>query len=535
MMKRIIIILILIYCSLGVLAALEVDKEELSEGLSQRVEFYNYQGPHSKIETRDQILGIGKFLGQEHTGFAGEKSYHGKYRIIHAVDRTILELLDADILVLENSAEVDHINNVRLILTGYLMEAYKYYLADAMLLAEFITYYNAVFRGDLDYFSLKYKGIVLQHLSRENAGISPRYTEWPGRSRLLIPLSEKAQEGGLGTLVTDELTDERVIEDLRSQEGMGLVPRKEITELKEREVEEAIERIEEDRERIVQQEREIEEERQEIATAREEIQQRREEMRTSGGSMEEQAELAVQEKELLQREEELEQREEALEEREEVIAEEKTILEEEQQKQEERQERILQEREQIARDERTVIERTPAPKEQPTATAITPPTETIKDKVYFLHIADIAGEPLGQLLLLDSRSGEVLGTSSVNTIRNRSFQLLEDAVVVLAGRTEMGRAVRLVLLNPATLNIIQEGETDIFKDSVIVAKGVNIFAVVKQDSAWYVGLFDKDLSLVAISVIPVDPYTSFTFSGDWLYVQNPQGDVVRLSQSGLQP
>jgi hypothetical protein len=68
--------------------------------------------------------------------------------------------------------------------------------------------------------------------------------------------------------------------------------------------------------------------------------------------------------------------------------------------------------------------------------------ESPRDKVYFLHIADIAGEPHGQLLLLDSRTGAILGTSSINTIRNRSYELVENRILVIAGKAEQGRAVR---------------------------------------------------------------------------------------------
>lgn len=521
-MRKIFLCTALIFSAIA-LYSFDVDRDELAAGAGRQIEFFNYQGPHAKIDTREEIMGIGSFLALGLSGPAAERAYFEKYRVIHAVDRSITMGLDADIIVLEQEAEVDHINNVRLIIAGYLRQAYGYNLQDALILAEFVTYYNAVFRGDIAYLSTKYKPVVMRHLSADNAGIALRYTEWPGKTRLIIPLSERSDKGGLGSLVTDELTDERVIDDLRTQDGMGIDQRKEITELKEREVDTRREELREEQETITQRESQAQAERDRIEREKAEIERRRQEMERTGGSVEEQTELTVREMELRDREEALKAEEGSVEEGRETIA-------REAQRQEERQEQIQREREQIAADERSITDRPAGPPRPETASV-----ETVRDKVYFLHVADIAGEPLGQLLLMDTGTGRILGTSSVNTIRNRSYDLLEQSVVALAGRTERGRAVRLILLHPSTLQLVKEGTEEIFKDSVVVASGSSIYAVVSRNSEWYVGLFNKDLELLALSSLQADPYTSFTLSGQWLFFQDPRGDVVRVNQTTLRP
>ena len=55
---------------------------------------------------------------------------------------------------------------------------------------------------------------------------------------ILIPLTEKEETGGLGSLNSDEISDDKVIEDLREEEDKGLDERRDLVDLKEREIEE---------------------------------------------------------------------------------------------------------------------------------------------------------------------------------------------------------------------------------------------------------------------------------------------------------
>ncbi|HUX12484.1 MAG TPA: P83/100 family protein, partial [Spirochaetia bacterium] len=178
--------------------ALDVNKGELESIANQRIQFLNYEGPPQKVETRAQITGIGSFLGSDHVGTAGTRDYAGRYRIIHAVDPSTPKGLDADIFIIEKDAQVDHIDNIRLILAGYFQTAYAYNQSDSTLLAYFTTIYNAVYRGNMTFFEGRYKSVVTQNLSPENAGIATAYNEWPGRTRMVIPLGPGAAVGALG-------------------------------------------------------------------------------------------------------------------------------------------------------------------------------------------------------------------------------------------------------------------------------------------------------------------------------------------------
>ena len=93
-------------------SALEVDKDELAEG-KDGIEFVNYEGPHTIINTRPEIYGVGTYLGTVSVEKGKWYTYHGKYSVIHAVDPDSNTLLDADIFVIHEDAGVDHIRNLR--------------------------------------------------------------------------------------------------------------------------------------------------------------------------------------------------------------------------------------------------------------------------------------------------------------------------------------------------------------------------------------------------------------------------------------
>lgn len=225
--------------------ALEVDENEInSAGDSSAIQFENYGGPHAVIESAEAITGIGTELGREVAeNLETMITVHpeGKYTLVHAVDLTVPEGLDADILIFQPSAGVDHIDNVRRILRGYLCSAYGYNDEDAQVLAVFITVYNAVYRGQMDYFSGKYKEIVCKNLTAESAGLSRNWEEWAGKTQIVIPLFD-VRNGGLSTVDTTAISDDKVVEALQNEDDKAVEEREKLTEIKEREAQEASEK-----------------------------------------------------------------------------------------------------------------------------------------------------------------------------------------------------------------------------------------------------------------------------------------------------
>ncbi|MBQ9623217.1 MAG: hypothetical protein IJR39_07785 [Treponema sp.] len=215
--------------------AVDVNKGELESAQSDAVQFENYGGPHAVIESASAIMGIGTNLGRQVAQDVENPltvEPLSKYSIYHVVGGEDENGLDADILLLNANAGVDHINNLRRIITGYLMAAYGYSREDSETLAVFVTVYNAVYRGDLSKFSGKYKSAVLAYLTEESVGLSTNWEEWAGKTQIVIPLGSIIE--GTATIETSEISDDKVIEALRAEDDKSVETREKLANIKEK-------------------------------------------------------------------------------------------------------------------------------------------------------------------------------------------------------------------------------------------------------------------------------------------------------------
>ncbi|WP_407425588.1 P83/100 family protein [Treponema sp.] len=240
-MKKLLISVGFLLLSFGVFA-IEVNKTELEENQQDSIQFENYGGPHAVIESADAILGIGTKLGEEVSSNLENPiavQPYAKYSVYHVVGSSEENALDADILFLNENAGVDHINNLRRIITGFLMAAYGYSQEDSQTLSVFITVYNAVYHGSLSNFSGKYKNAVLTYLTEDSVGLSTNWQDWAGKTQIVIPLGVIGQ--GTASVETSVISDENVIEALRSEEDKNIEVRESMADIKEKEASNASE------------------------------------------------------------------------------------------------------------------------------------------------------------------------------------------------------------------------------------------------------------------------------------------------------
>jgi hypothetical protein len=244
----------IIFIAVTMMGYAQVNRDELQD--LPPVVFINYEGPHALLDTREEIRQIGVVLGRQifenEVGIAPtlagltveqrrtylykfEAGASNRYFVIHCVSGQEGNKIDADILGLGVDTGVDHIRDLRVIIQGYLQTAYSYSERDAALLAEYITIYNAVYRGDWDYFVNRYKTQVMDNLTKDKVGLSIRYDEWPGRTLIVIPLGR----GGLSSIDTTTITDQKVIEEMRKEDDQGIPQRREMVDMVERESERA--------------------------------------------------------------------------------------------------------------------------------------------------------------------------------------------------------------------------------------------------------------------------------------------------------
>ncbi|WP_319476707.1 P83/100 family protein [Marispirochaeta aestuarii] len=504
---RILLVLLLV----PALFAQDLAETELKSIDIGTVEFVNYEGPHERIDTLAQILGIGRSLAAGLAEGGEGFLFDGKYRVRRIFDAGAV-LLSADIFILESEARVDHVRNLRRILAAYLSQAFDYSFADAEILAEFATYYNAVYRGDMEYIGQKYQDRVVSNLDPDKAGLATVYSQWPGKTQMLLPLRVLPLSGGIGAVDTDTLTEDEVIAKLQEDEDKGIPERKEMTELKEKEIETDEERIDSARAEIAEDEAEISAEEQQLEAERQDLERRRDE----AAAIEDEGERAAEEAAIAADEEDVSEREAALDERREAVDEQKEEVARAEQDVQERVDRIREEREEIASDERGILEdqREEAPPEVP-----------------FLYIVE-GRENFRMLVSAVSGSGEIRRRSGINTIRSRDLLILGDSYLVVAGETGGNKAVRLVTIDPVSFEMKNQGDTDMYPMSFLLLDRRNVYGIA-DSNGYRVARFNTDLALQALSEETVNPDTWISLREGQLYVQD-SGRLLVLDPVSLQ-
>jgi hypothetical protein len=477
----------------GTAGAQQVAEEELKSA-DREIQFINYTGPAGRIDTAEEIKAIGYVLADSLKQDGRSGRFLTKYSILRAVDPKEKGKFDADILSIDPEARVDHIDNVRRILAGYLEGAFRYAAEDARLLARFATVYNAVHRGDLPYFGSKYKAVVMSHLSAQNAGISLRYDEWPGTTRLLVPLASEAAEGKLGSLSTTELAEKKVIEEMRKQPDMGLEERKDMVELKEREIEEKLAVAQAEGQRLEQAKTELEKKEAELAAA------------TTP------AEKAALEEEVVAKKEEVKQAEAAVAEKEAAVA--------------SKEAEVAEERAAIISDERS---REAKGGEAKAAAA------SLADRLYYLKVRprETSGSISGSLSILDPGPPAVKVTSPAAYVRGRAFYFFKEAILVVAQEGSPNAPARLLLLDPLTLQPVKRSGEELYADSYLLIQGGSIYAVVKSGNEYRLARFDENLAQAARSSAAVDRDSSLSLFADRIYVNSASRDVLALDARDL--
>ena len=482
------------------------------------VVFINHEGPPSRIDTRAQIREIGYGLGRAVNAGATRPGALGRYFVIRARGEPDGFRLDADILGFGPDVMVDHIRNIRLILQGYLEAAFGYSERDAALLAELITIYNAVYRGDLDFFSTRFRPPVMQHLTRERAGLSIRFDEWPGQTLMLIPLGT-GLGGPLSAVDTATIIDPRVIEHLRQDPDMGLDQRRDMVDLLEREAEQAEQQAQITREAVQQEEQRIREEllllEEQQRQAREEERRIAEERQQPGADQE-----ALDERQLivLEQQQEAQQRQDELAQQQEALDELRQEAERQEAFAEQRADEAQQQRELIAEDQQILIDQEPPPV---VARGVLGVTITSPNSF------------LGRIVHFEPETGRELLRSPINTVHVRSVALLNNRIFAIAGENRGGSAIRLVEINPDTLLMQRQGDNDIAEQSFLWVNGQDLYALIQTDGNFHMARFNTDLQLQSRSSVNVHPFASLLFYNGVIITQRSDGSPLHLNPRDL--
>lgn len=531
-------------------SALEVDVDEIKK--ASKIEFENYRGSVSRNESQASIRNIGYQLGlfEENNELF---RYHMKYSIIHAVDEKTKDKYDADILSIDREAEVDHIRNIRYIMSGYLSKYYGYTKRQADSLAVFLTYYNAFYRGNIEYFNDKYKEVVMKHINKINAGISTKYYEWPGNTKILIPLTKSSQKDKLKSLETFEISDSKIIEEMRKSNDKKIDDRKEIVKLKEKELSEEKKIIEKEKKDVEAEKKEVEKqkdaivkENEEITKKEAEIKKEKEDVKTIKDQKERQKkeeEIKKEEKKLEEKKAEVTKKEEAVRKEETKVVKKEETVKQKQQTTDSKTQTVQKEKEQIKKDETQ-----PKSKEETLALKekeLKEREDELKrqqrddkvyaDKFYYLKTQDymVGGHYNNEMYIIDAAGMKVSLKSPVDKICGYKYLVYNEGVVVITYKTTHESDHNLILLDLEKLEAKKTGTDNIFFRSFIEEYENHIFAIVKNGDDFYLGKFNKSLERVAISDDKIDFATFITFYKDYIYVNSLKKEIIVLHKNDL--
>lgn len=506
--------------------AQKVDEEELKSTGNDTIVFINYTGPHSKIDSLSSIKQLGTDLGSvvaKDTSKTVSAGNSAKYSVIHAIDPSEKGRLDADIILIGSDATVDHIDNLRHIIASYLVAAYGYSEKDAETVAVFVTVYNAVYRGNLDTFQKKYKKIVLDNLTSASCGLSVNYSDWPGKSQIVIPLYDV--NGGLSTVDTSVISDTQVVKSMQEDDDRNVESRKEMVDIKEREAENAAKKAQEAQKNAVQEQKKLNEEKQKTEVARKE------------------AETAVTQAEEAQKkaEEEPDNKEAAKEAEEKKIeAEEKQAAYEEQKTAQEEQQAVAENAAKEASGQQAVADRKTAEAQEERKTIAKDQAEVIKKEienaaapsVYGIELTNDASM-LSGLIKVNASTGEVIKSSPVTFIRNRTMFQEGQNFVAIAGENKGNGTVKLVLLSSDTMEIIKESAETVAESSVLVQDGGEYYCVIQNGKTCALAKYDSELNLKLKSNASLKPATPVTVAGQYIIVTGADGAVKLLDKQDL--
>lgn len=507
--------------------ALEVDENELkSTGTIDTVVFVNYTGPHAKIDSLSSIKKIGSDLGTVIAADPEKMTNTGaanKYSVIHAIDPSESGKLDADILLIGPNATVDHIKNLRYIIASYLSSAYGYSEQDAETVAVFVTVYNAVYRGNTEYFAKKYKNIVNSNLTADKCGLALNYKDWPGKSQIVIPLYDV--KGGLSSVDTSVISDKEVVKHMQEDDDKNVESRKQMVDIKEREAEDATEKAQEAQKKAVEEQKKLQEEKQktqevkkEAETAKKEAEQAKKVAEENPNDKKAQEEAAKKQEVAEEKQEELKAQEEKQAEQEEKTEEAKETAAEKQAVADKKTNEAQEERKEIAKDQQEVIEK------------------AIKDAatpaVYGMELTD-EDQLLSTLIKVNSQNGQIIKTSPVTYIRNRTMFQAGENFIAIAGENKGNGAVKLVLLSPDTMEISAESNEIVHENSVLIQDGTDYYCVIQDGKNWVLAKYDQELTLNLKSPVPLMSSTPVSITEAGILVTGAKGYVKLLDKSDL--
>ncbi|MBW9230851.1 P83/100 family protein [Leptospira santarosai] len=492
---------------------------------SQRVRFINRSSVRAGEEVRGTNEKVGSSLADVLKKEPGKTHSQGGISITRIAPEE--KKFGADIFAISEDSDYGHINSIQRILTGFVKSNFGYDDKNSDILATYILYYNAIHRKDKSYIGKKYSNSVIKFVNPNSIGISRRYSEWPGKTQILIPLVEDI----LGKDVhTDELEDEVNKELDKKKEGQS--EKDKFDDLQSEKNKKELEEVKRRKEENQNKQKEISDK--ETRTDKE-----LQELNKDPVKNKTQIAEKKKEKEQIQKEKESAKKEEQkLKEKEKEVA----------KKDEERKNNKTSSSSSSKSDSKSdsgskseTDNRSSSDNKKSEAELKKELAETKKEleikkeeekkkeefdknvvggKILFLKTLKYLdkGHYNNELQVLDPTKDDTIFRGEFNKICGRTFEIVDGKALVIGFEDGHSSNHKLILIDQETLKPVLSAEDNIFWRSPMIVKGDEIYAFEEVQEKYYLSRFSKDLKKQAKSSEEISPNSNVTFYGEKIYV-----------------
>ncbi len=554
--------------------ALNVDVQEIKK--AKKVEFINYTGKSIRNDPAREVISIGYQLADKIKKNQNAK-YHMKYSIVRAISKDDPDKFSADIFSIDKDANVTHVRHVQNIIQGYLEKMYGYKANSARALAVFITYYNAFYRGNLEYLSTVYKPVVMNKINSDNAGMSVKYFEWPGKSKIVIPLTEKASKDSIDSIDPDIISDENIKKEIRKDDS-AIKERKDLSEIKEKKIEKEKKEITEEKKEIAKKDEKIKEEKKAVIEEKKKVEDKKEAVKKKEEDIKKEkeevkkitdpAEKKKKESEIAKKEEKTEQekkeikketeavkkKEDTVKKKEETVKKETDTVKKKEETVAKKEENLKEEKKEIKKDETAIAkkekkddpvtekEKELNKKEEELALKEKELKEKDKDKkilgekFYYMKINEWLknGHYNNDMYMINASTRKIDFRSPVGNIGGNKYDVFSGGVIVITRKqAEYSNEYNLTLLDKDKLETKITGTDPVFYRSFVEIKENFIYAIVVDKGKYYLGRFDAALKLAARSAAEINENTFITFYEDYIYINSIDKQILVLKKDDL--
>ncbi|MDL5245854.1 P83/100 family protein [Leptospira weilii] len=438
----------------------------------------------------------------------------------------------ADVFAISEDSDYGHVNSIQRILAGFVKSNFGYDDKNSDILATYILYYNAIHRKDRSYIGRKYSNSVIKFVNPNSIGISRRYSEWPGKTQILIPLVEDV----LGKDVhTDELEDEVNKELDKKKEGQSEKDKfgdlqneknkKELEEVKRRK-EENQNKQKEISDREIKTDKELQELNKDPVKNKTQIAEKKKEkeqiQKEKESAQKEEQKLKEKEKEVVKKDEERKNNKTNPSTSSSSSSSSKSDSKSDSgnsksgsdnQSSNKKSEAELKKELAETKKELEIKKEEEKKKEEFDK-------NVVGGKILFLKTLKYLdkGHYNNELQVLDPTKDDTIFRGDFNKICGRTFEIVDGKALVIGFEDGHSSNHKLILIDQETLKPTLSAADNIFWRSPMIVKGDEIYAFEEVEEKYYLSRFGKDLKKQAKSSEEISPNSNVTFYGEKIYV-----------------